>query len=56
MKVLLEKGCWLADWSGDPGRTILEENAKEFKTRRSANMAIKRARRYRPFEAAEIIN
>ena len=24
MKVKLEENCWLADWEGDPGRTIVE--------------------------------
>lgn len=30
MKVLLEKDVWIADWKGDPGRTLKKENAKEF--------------------------
>ena len=55
MKVLLEKGVWVANWEGDPGRTIVEENAQEFNTMRKALNALKRARRYRPFINAEIV-
>ena len=54
MKVKLEENCWLADWEGDPGRTIVEENAKEYFNMKSALMALKKAREYRPFINAEI--
>jgi len=54
-KVLLEKGVWIADQEGDPGRTIREENAKEFPNMKSALRALKEAREYRPFEKAEVI-
>ena len=53
--VKLEKNCWLADWEGDPGRTTVEENAKEFKTFRSAKMALKKALKYREFKNNEIL-
>lgn len=23
--------CWIAPWEGDPGRTLIRENGKEFK-------------------------
>ncbi len=34
---------WLADWEGDPGRTLVIENAKVYKTEASAKAAITRA-------------
>jgi hypothetical protein len=36
MKVELEKGVWLADWEGDPGRTVVEANAQEFENMKEA--------------------
>lgn len=49
-------GCWflamfdngnepfyLADWGGDPGRTLLKANAKKFRTQALAEKAIKKA-------------
>ena len=32
--VKIEKGVWLADWFGDPGRTLVLNNAKIFSTRK----------------------
>ena len=55
MKVQLEKGVWLADWEGDPGRTIVEENAMEFDDIESAVKAIDKARKYRSFPDATIV-
>ena len=54
MKVLLEPGVWLADGDGDPPRTLVEADAKEFASRFVAFMALESARKYRPFERAEI--
>jgi len=54
MKVLLEEGVWLTDGEGDPPRTLLEINAKEFITLPQASKALKKARRYRPFKNAQI--
>ena len=54
MKVLLEKNCWLADWEGDPGRTVLESNAKDFPDMEIATKALEKARKYRPFKNAQI--
>lgn len=54
MKVLLETGVWLADGLGDPARTILEENAKEFKNQTEALKALSEARKYRDFPNAEL--
>lgn len=37
--------CWIAPWEGDPGRTLVRESAKEFKSeeqaRKFANKMIK---------------
>jgi hypothetical protein len=54
--VELEKGCWLADIEGDPGRTLHRASAKRFHTEYKAKCALKRARKYRTFTEAEIIN
>jgi len=35
--VELEEKCWIAPWEGDPGRTIVKENAKQFETYNQAN-------------------
>lgn len=54
MKVLLETGVWLADGDGDPARTLVEENAREFDSTIKAYKALKDARKYRPFPNAEL--
>lgn len=28
--------CWIAPWSGDPGRTLVRDSAKDFPTRENA--------------------
>jgi len=53
--VLLESGCWLAWWRGDPGRTCLETSAKVFRSRKAAEQMLSAARQYRPFPDAQII-
>ena len=50
----LEIDCWVAEWDGDPGRTIVKENAQQFKTDKLAQKALGNAQKYRPFENAEI--
>lgn len=52
--VELEKGVWLADWSGDPGRTLLKKNARQYATRRGASIALGMARKFRLFKDAVI--
>ena len=47
--VEIERDVWLADWEGDPSRTLDIRTAKLFKSERAANLALKRARQYRPF-------
>jgi len=52
--VELEGGVWLANWEGDPARTLKADSAKKFKTEKAAKQAIKKARKYRPFENARV--
>lgn len=54
MKVQLEKGVWLTDGEGDPPRTLVEGNAKEFDSNDEAIRALTKARKYRPFKNAVI--
>ena len=50
--VELEKGVWLADWEGDPGRTVIRKNALQFFELDNAVKALKKAREYREFRRA----
>ncbi|HRY16579.1 MAG TPA: hypothetical protein P5330_11995 [Candidatus Competibacteraceae bacterium] len=53
--VELEPGrCWLARWTGDPGRTTVETSAKRFPSQPSAERALRQARRYHPFNDAVV--
>ncbi len=54
MKVQLEEGVWLAEGGGDPPRTLVEEDAKEFNTEKEALAALTNARKFRPFKNAMI--
>lgn len=54
MIVELEPRVWIADGRGDPPHTLLEENAKRFKTLVEAAKALTKARKYRPFLNASI--
>ncbi len=56
MKVRLEDGVWLTDGFGDPPRTLVEENAKDFLTMEEAVVALGKAREFRPFVDAEIVD
>lgn len=31
-----EQDCWIAPWEGDPGRTLVRNSAKEFKSEEQA--------------------
>ena len=42
----LEKGVWRADWSGDPGRTLVKESAKKYTTESGAKIALGICRKY----------
>ena len=52
--VELEPGVWMADTEGDPGRTLVKENARIFKCENFALLGLKIARTYRPFANAKI--
>ena len=53
--VELQKDCWIAPWDGDPGRTIVKENAKKFKTEIQAKFALEVCRTYRSFKDARVL-
>ena len=52
--VELEPGVWIAPWPGDPGRTLLRGNAKQFRRESDARRSLAQARKYSPFVAAEV--
>lgn len=54
MKVQLEPGVWLTDGDGDPPRTLIEANAKEFGSEKEAVAALAEAREYMLFKHATI--
>lgn len=43
--VELETGIYLADWDGDPGRTLKKQNARRFTSNQAALKALDAARR-----------
>lgn len=45
---------WLAPWSGDPGRTCIENRAKRYKSVSAATFGLAHARKYHDFPNAEI--
>jgi len=53
--VELEKNVWIAELHGDPGRTVVKENAQQFDNIHEAGRALEESRKYRPFEKANII-
>jgi hypothetical protein len=53
--VQLEEGCWIAYWSGDPGRTMSLGLAKPFETPQAAAGSLRYAKRFRKFENAKIV-
>jgi len=55
--VELEESCWLADWSGDTGRTFVRNNARKYKTARGAAIALGRAKAipFRRYDNALVI-
>ena len=57
--VELEEGCWFAPWSGDPGRTLLRESAKQYRSEYAAHCALMRAKRLftsRDFSRAKVVS
>lgn len=53
--VELQAECWLATWTGDPGRTCVESSAQRYSTREKAWKALKAAQKLRPFVDARIV-
>ena len=51
--VELEAGVWASDVLGDPGRTIIKENATIYGIKAARN-ALLNARKLRPFENAKL--
>ena len=52
--VLLEPGVWIAPWVGDPGRTLVKDNAERFDFVEDARTALAGARAWHPFLGAKI--
>ena len=46
---------FIAPWPGDPGRSIMHENAKRYDSIRSATYGLAHARKYNDFSEAKII-
>lgn len=53
--VQLEGNLYLAPWEGDPGRTLKYDSAMVFKNKKQAKKELIKARKFRKFENAEII-
>ena len=53
--VELDPGVYLASGAGDPSRTLLKDNAKRFCSYAKATSGLLKARRYRDFISARII-
>jgi hypothetical protein len=53
--VELEPGVWLAPWGGDPGRTLVQNTARRFRSQVAASRALAKARKDRPFPDARIV-
>jgi len=57
--VELERDCWLAPWKGDPGRTLVRDSAKKYKSEHAAKCALLRAKRVFPnrdYSRAEVVS
>lgn len=53
--VELQEGCWLCRVQGDPGRTLVRDNARVYGRWQDARCALTWAQKYRPFRNAQII-
>lgn len=42
--IKLHEGCWVADWDGDPGRTLKIHNARIFDSKEEAEKELERIR------------
>ena len=52
----LEEGVWIAPWNGDPGRTLVQNNAQRFRSERGARQALRYARQHRSFANAVVLS
>lgn len=55
--IQLTETSWIADWEGDPGRTLKLQSAKIFDTKASAERFLKKSRKkneHRDFSKSEI--
>ena len=50
--VEIQKGCWLSDVEGDPGRTLIIGSARRYESKQEAIDALFEAESYRPFPNA----
>ena len=53
--VELQEFVYISTWRGDPGRTYCMSCAKRFDSIKQAEASLKRARQYRPFGDARIV-
>lgn len=53
--VQLQDDCWIAPWSGDPGRTLSIDHARVFDTPQEAANSLRYAKRFRDFAESKII-
>ena len=53
--VRFDEGCWLAPWSGDPGRTLVRTSAKRYKSAECGRRALGQARRHRRLHNAVVV-
>ncbi len=53
--VTVKPSCYIAPWSGDPGRTCREESAQRYSNISSANYALAHAKEYRDFKEGKIL-
>lgn len=56
--VELCEGCWFAPWIGDPGRTLVRESAKQYRSKEAAQRALDQAKRlfrFRDFSQAKVV-
>jgi len=52
--VEIDEGVWLAPWKGDPGRTLVKENAKKYPTQLGARIAAGKAVRKYPWRESTL--
>ena len=47
--IKLQENTFLADWDGDPGRTVIKTNAKTFEARKPAQEFLRKTKEQYPF-------